>query len=73
MDYDVVVVGAGPAGASAAYWLGEAGQRVLVLERAGLPRYKACGGGVPTVVFNRFPSWTHTQGLFHKYFQSLKY
>jgi geranylgeranyl reductase family protein len=55
MDYDVVVVGAGPAGASAAYWLGEAGQRVLVLERAGLPRYKACGGGVPTVVFNRFP------------------
>jgi geranylgeranyl reductase family protein len=55
MDYDVLVVGAGPAGASAAYWLGEAGQRVLVLERAGLPRYKACGGGLPTAVLSRFP------------------
>jgi flavin-dependent dehydrogenase len=28
--YDAVVVGAGPAGASAAYWLGEAGKRVLL-------------------------------------------
>jgi geranylgeranyl reductase family protein len=54
-DYDVIVVGAGPAGASAAYWLGEAGQRVLVLEKEGLPRYKACGGGVPKAVFERFP------------------
>ena len=55
MDYDVIVVGAGPAGASAAYWLGEAGKRVLVLEKKRLPRYKPCGGGVPHVVFERFP------------------
>ena len=27
MDYDVIVIGAGPAGASAAFWLGEAGKR----------------------------------------------
>lgn len=55
MDYDAIVVGAGPAGASAAYWLGEAGKRVLVLEKKRLPRYKACGGGVPQSVFDRFP------------------
>ena len=55
MRYDAIVVGAGPAGASAAYWLGEAGQRVLVLEKERLPRYKPCGGGVPQAVFDRFP------------------
>lgn len=55
MEYDVIVVGAGPAGASAAYWLGEAGRRVLVLEKESLPRYKPCGGGVPRAVFDRFP------------------
>lgn len=55
MGYDVIVAGAGPAGASAAYWLGAAGQRVLVLEKEALPRYKPCGGGVPKSVLNRFP------------------
>jgi geranylgeranyl reductase family protein len=44
--YDVVIVGAGPAGGTAAYDLGAAGKRVLVLEKATLPRYKACGGGI---------------------------
>jgi geranylgeranyl reductase family protein len=54
-SYDVIVVGAGPAGASAAYWLGEAGRQVLVLDRERPPRYKPCGGGVPKAVFDRFP------------------
>src|SRR5271157_1103511 len=44
--YDVIIAGAGPAGASAAYFLGQAGRKVLVLEKEVLPRYKACGGGV---------------------------
>jgi len=44
--YDVIIAGAGPAGASAAYFLGKAGRRVLVLEKQTLPRYKACGGGL---------------------------
>lgn len=44
--WDVVVVGAGPAGASAAYAAAVAGRRVLLLEKAHLPRYKTCGGGI---------------------------
>jgi geranylgeranyl reductase family protein len=58
-DYDAVcdaiVVGAGPAGATAAYWLGEAGKRVLVLDKERLPRYKACGGGMSRSVLEHFP------------------
>ncbi|WP_432093135.1 geranylgeranyl reductase family protein [Streptomyces sp. bgisy100] len=45
-EWDVVVVGAGPAGASAAYAAAAAGRRVLLLEKAELPRYKTCGGGI---------------------------
>lgn len=46
MVWDVVVVGAGPGGASAARAAAEAGRRVLLLEKAELPRYKTCGGGI---------------------------
>jgi len=44
--YDVAVIGSGPAGASAALPLATAGARVALIEKAGLPRYKTCGGGV---------------------------
>jgi geranylgeranyl reductase family protein len=43
---DVVVVGAGPAGSSAAYWLAGAGLDVVVLEKATFPREKVCGDGL---------------------------
>src|SRR5438445_84896 len=44
--YDVAVIGAGPAGSTAAYRLAAAGARVLLLDRAVFPRDKPCGGGV---------------------------
>ncbi|MEU8264636.1 geranylgeranyl reductase family protein [Micromonospora sp. NPDC048999] len=44
--WDLVVVGAGPAGLSAAHAAARAGVRTLVLERATHPRYKTCGGGL---------------------------
>lgn len=45
-DADVIVVGAGPAGSSAAYWCAQAGLDVLVLEKAEFPRDKICGDGL---------------------------
>jgi geranylgeranyl reductase family protein len=44
--YDAIVVGAGPAGSTAAYRLARAGRSVLLLDRARFPRDKPCGGGV---------------------------
>lgn len=44
--YDTIVVGAGPAGATTAYRIAEAGGSVLLLDRAFFPRDKPCGGGV---------------------------
>ncbi|MBO0841977.1 MAG: geranylgeranyl reductase family protein [Nocardioides sp.] len=45
-QYDVVVVGAGPAGSSAAIAAARQGARVALLDRAVFPRYKTCGGGL---------------------------
>jgi menaquinone-9 beta-reductase len=42
--YDAVVVGAGPAGTTAAYTLGKNGFRVLLLDKEKFPRKKLCGG-----------------------------
>jgi geranylgeranyl reductase family protein len=44
--YDVVILGAGPAGSTAAYRLATAGASVLLLDKATFPRDKPCGGGV---------------------------
>jgi geranylgeranyl reductase family protein len=45
-DFDVVVVGAGPAGATAAIAARRAGASVLLLDRADFPRDKPCGDGI---------------------------
>lgn len=46
ITYDAIVVGAGPAGSTAARKLALAGARVLLLDKAIFPRDKPCGGGV---------------------------
>jgi len=48
--YDCIIVGAGPAGASAAYHLAKQGHAVLMIEKESLPRYKPCGGGVAPII-----------------------
>ncbi|GAB3041834.1 geranylgeranyl reductase family protein [Sediminivirga luteola] len=42
----VIVVGAGPAGSTLAYYLATAGVEVIVLEKTGFPREKICGDGL---------------------------
>ena len=45
-DADVIVVGAGPGGSTASYFLAQAGLDVLALEKAQFPREKVCGDGL---------------------------
>ncbi len=45
-DADAIVVGAGPGGAAAAYYLAQSGHHVIVLEKARFPRDKVCGDGL---------------------------
>lgn len=44
--FDVLIVGAGPAGAASAAWLAQSGHRVLLVERKHFPREKTCGDGL---------------------------
>ncbi|MDD3775746.1 MAG: geranylgeranyl reductase family protein [Sulfurovaceae bacterium] len=75
MHYDVIIVGAGPAGAGVALEFAGSDLRVLLLEKESLPRKKPCGGAMPSsvekllnvdiskVVKNR----TMVQKLYHNY------
>jgi len=53
---DVIVVGAGPAGSMLAYHLARAGVKVLLIEKARLPRYKPCGGGLTWRALKNLPA-----------------
>ncbi|MEN9824242.1 MAG: hypothetical protein RLZ04_2668 [Actinomycetota bacterium] len=46
---DVLVIGAGPAGAAAAIVLARAGRSVVVVDKASFPRDKCCGDGLTTL------------------------
>src|SRR3954452_14852949 len=69
---DVIVVGAGPAGTSAAYHLAHAGVDVLLLERSAFPRDKICGDGLTPRAVKQLiamgvdldaPGWARNKGL----------
>jgi menaquinone-9 beta-reductase len=69
---EVIVVGAGPAGSSAAYHLANAGIEVLLLEKAGFPRDKVCGDGLTPRAVRQLvelgldldaPGWQRNRGL----------
>ncbi len=69
---DVIVVGAGPAGASTAYHLAQTGVDVLLLEKASFPRDKICGDGLTPRAVKQLismgfdldePGWQKNKGL----------
>ena len=51
--FDVIIVGAGPAGSSCARTLVEAGRSVALLDRSDFPRDKLCAGWIPPSLFRR--------------------
>ncbi len=55
MKVDVLVVGAGPSGSSAATHLARGGARVLLADKARFPRDKPCGGGLTGRALKRIP------------------
>jgi geranylgeranyl reductase family protein len=53
--FDALIVGAGPAGSTAAYRLSRDGASVLLVDRAGFPRDKPCGGGLTMRAVRQLP------------------
>ncbi len=45
-NVDILVVGGGPGGSAAAYWLARAGRSVMLIEKKEFPREKTCGDGL---------------------------
>jgi geranylgeranyl reductase family protein len=66
---DVLIVGGGPAGAAAAYWLAREGHDVTVLEKKSFPREKTCGDGLTPRAVKQLDDMGLTPRLekFHRY------
>jgi len=54
LEYDVIVVGAGPAGSTAARFCARQGLRTLLIEKDRFPRHKPCGGCLSPRVLREF-------------------
>lgn len=52
---DVVIIGSGAAGSSAAFHLANANKKVTIVEKDLLPKLKPCGGGIAASVQELFP------------------
>jgi geranylgeranyl reductase family protein len=67
MTYDVIIVGAGPAGSAAAYDLAARNFSVLLLDKVSFPRTKACAGGltIKAVKALRYPIEPVTRKVCH--------
>ena len=72
ITHDVIIVGAGPAGSTAAHVLAQKGVNVLVLDKAEFPRDKLCAGlltwksvDVLTRVFGETPEGLLASGVFN--------
>ena len=54
-SYDVLVIGAGPAGSTAAKLAADAGLSTLLVDKARFPRHKTCASWINRLAFERFP------------------
>ncbi len=54
-QFDVIVIGAGPAGSTTAYRLAREGAHVLLLDKVRFPRDKPCGGGISMRAMRELP------------------
>lgn len=54
LEYDVIIVGAGPAGSTAARFCAKEGLKTLLIEKERFPRYKPCGGFLSPRVLRQF-------------------
>jgi len=66
--YDVIIVGAGPAGATAAFHLARAGVKTALVDKQTFPRDKVCGDGVVARILTRLEkmglsNWIETYGF----------
>ncbi|MHB8513328.1 MAG: geranylgeranyl reductase family protein [Actinomycetota bacterium] len=70
--FDAVIVGGGPSGATAGYWLATMGRSVLIIDKAAFPREKVCGDGltpravkclIEMGIDTSGPEWARNDGL----------